>query len=152
MVLFYPRPSLSGQLQAWSNQCGGRMRISFERSLAEIRRQICRVDFALIDATEDFAQASDAFFQIHKALGPKSMAVYTDIVHEGLELLVRRLGVTLLLGPMNGSEWDNFFEHKFPRTIPLSSAQGDSQSLAPERTSGEERTVKQSYPFKSIAG
>jgi hypothetical protein len=152
-VLFYPSASLSGQLRAWSEQCGGwQMRISFERSLAGIRRRISGADFVLIDATTDPAQASDAYFQSFNALGPDSMAVYTEIVHDGLENLVRRLGVMLLLGPMSVSEWDDFFEHKFPRTIPLSSAQGDLPNLPPELIPREERTVKKSYPIKSIAG
>jgi hypothetical protein len=153
IVLFYPSPSLRGQLQAWSDQRGGRrMQISFERSLAGIRRQVRRVDFVLVDATEDPAQASDAYFQVYKTLGPESMAVYTDIIHDGLEFLVRRLGVTLLLGPMSASEWDDFFIHKFPRTIPLSSAQGAMQGLPSEQITSAEEPVTQSYPVKSIAG
>ena len=153
ILVFYPSRSLAGQLQACSDQCGGRrMEVSLERSLAGIRRQIRCVDFVLIDATEDPAQASDAYFQIYKTLGPESMSVYTDIIHEGLEMLVRRLGVTLLLGPMSVFEWDNFFSHKFPRTIPLSSVQGATQSPPLEQKPSEEKPVTQPYPVKSIAG
>lgn len=153
IVVFYPSRSLTGQLQAWSDQRDGRqMQISFERSLAGIRRQIQRVDFVLVDATEDPAQASDAYFQIYKILGPESMSVYTEIIHDGLEVLVRRLGVILLLGPMSVYEWDDFFLHKFPRTIPLSVAQSAAQSPPPEQKPSEEKSVIQSYLFKSIAG
>jgi hypothetical protein len=153
IVLFYPSASLRGQLQGWSDQRGGRqLQISFERSLAGIRRQIHRADFVLVDATEDPAPASDAYSQIHKIVGPDSMSVYTDVVHEGLEILVRRLGVTLLLGPMSVSEWDDFFAHKFPQTIPLPSAQDAAQGPLPEQKPSEEKTVKKTYPFKSIAG
>jgi hypothetical protein len=124
ILVFYPSRSLAGQLQSWSERYGGQQtQASFERSLAGIRRQIRGVDFVLLDATDDPAQASDAYFQIYKALGPHSMSVYTDIVHEGLEMLVRRLGVTMLLGPMSVTEWDAFFWHRFPQTIPLSAAQ-----------------------------
>jgi hypothetical protein len=53
---------------------------------------------------------------------------------------------------MSVSEWDDFFMHKFPRTIPLPSAHGTSQGLSSEQKSGEEKPAKQPYPFKSIAG
>jgi hypothetical protein len=153
ILVFYPSRSLSDQLQAWSERRGERqMRISLERSLAGIRRQLERADFVLVDATDDPAQASDAYFQVYKILGPDSMSVYTDIMHDGLELLVRRLGVTLLLGPMSVPEWDDFFLHKFPETIPLSSAQGAVQSPPPEQGPSEEKPVKKPYPVKSIAG
>jgi hypothetical protein len=152
-VLFYPNATLRGQLRSSSEQSGEwQMRISFERSLTGIRRQIRGADFVLVDATTDVAQASDAHLQICRALGPDSMAVYTEVVHDGLEMLVRRLGVILLLGPMSVSEWNDFFEHRFPQTIPLSSTQGDLRSLPPEQKPGEERTIKKFHPFKSIAG
>jgi hypothetical protein len=153
ILVFYPSRSLAGQLQAWLEQCGGRQtQASFERSLAGIRRQIRNADFVLIDATDDPALASDAFFQIYKTLGPRAMTMYTDIVHEGLEMLVRRLGVTMLLGPMSVLEWDDLFLHKFPQTIPLSSAQGAAPSPPPEQEARDEKPVEQPYPIKSIAG
>jgi hypothetical protein len=153
IMLCYPSASLCGQLQTWSDQRGGRpLQIFFERSLAGIRRQVHRVDFVLVDATDEPEQASGACMQICEILGSDSMAVYTDIVHDGLEVLVRRLGVPLLLGPMSVSEWDDLFAHKFPRTIPLASIHGAAQCPPPEQAAGEEKTVEKSFPFKSIAG
>jgi hypothetical protein len=153
ILVFYPSPSLRGQLQNWSDERSGRrLQLSFERSLAGIRRQIQGADFVLVDATEDSARASDAFLQIHKILGPDSMTVYTDVVHEGLEVLVRRLGVTLLLGPMTNSEWDDLFAHKFPQTIPLSLPNDSADTPLPDEKPSEEKTAKKSYPVKSIAG
>jgi hypothetical protein len=144
---------LADQLENWWEHRGGpRIDFSFERSLDGIRRQIQSVDFVLIDATEDPAQASDAYFQILKALGPDSMSVYTNIVHEGLELLVRRLGVTLLLGPMDFLEWDDYFQHKFPCTLPLSSAHCPVQQPAGDNASREAIPVAKPFSFKSIAG
>jgi hypothetical protein len=161
IVMFYPSRSLAGQLNAWSDRHGGQqLHVSRERSLMEIRRQIRRVDFVVIDATEDHAQASDAFFQIYKALGSESMAVYTEIIHDGLEILVRRLGVPLLLGPLDVFEWDDLIAHKFPRIIPLSlpqgargiPAEGARGIPAAEQTTSEEKSVTVSYPYRSIAG
>ncbi len=111
-----------------------------------------RFDFALVDATEDPARASDAYVRIHEISGSESIAVYTEVVHAGMEILVRKLGLALLLGPMSVSEWDDFFLHKFPRTIPLSSMQADVQSLPPEQKPSAEMPVEKSYSLKSIAG
>jgi hypothetical protein len=153
ILMLYPCRSLLRQLKDWSEGRGGRhLQISFERSLAGIRRQTRRVDFAVIDATEDPAQAADAYFQSFKILGADSMAVYTEIVHEGLEILVRRLGVAMLLGPMPFPQWDDFFVHRFPRIIPLTTKlvapQGEKGEPAPD----EQHPLKEAYPVKSIAG
>jgi hypothetical protein len=153
IVAFYPCRSLIGQLKSWSEQRGGlQLQLSWERSLDGIRCEMQRADFVVVDATEDPAQASDAYFQIFKTLGSESMTVYTEIVHEGLEMLVRRLGVSLLLGPMDVGEWDDFFVHKFPRTIRLPAAQEVSRTSAAEETASEEQPVTPPYSVKSIAG
>jgi hypothetical protein len=152
-VAFYPSRSLSDQLENWWEHRGGpRIDFSFERSLDGIRRNIQNVDFVLVDATEDPAQASDAYFQIIKSLGPESMSVYTNIAHEGLELLVRRLGVALLLGPMSFPEWDDFFQHKFPCILPLSSAHAPIRQPSGADDSREATPVVKPFPIKSIAG
>jgi hypothetical protein len=154
IVTFYPSRSLVGQLKAWRHRRGGNpMRISFERKLAGIRRQIRRADFAVIDATEDPAQAADAFFQVYNALGADALAVYTEIVHDSLEFLVRRVGVPLLLGPMSVPEWDDYFVRKFPRILPLSATAG---ALSPVPSSAREESEAEPvilpYPYRSIAG
>ncbi len=79
-------------------------------------------ELAVIDATEDPAQASDAFLQSVGVLSAEAVAVYTERIHDGLELLVRMLGAPLILGPMSMEEWDEFLEIKFPSFIPMDSA------------------------------
>jgi len=96
--------------------------VSFERSLPGIRKWLRRAALAVIDASEDPAQASDAFLQSVSVLRADSVAVYAERTHEGLELLVRMLGAPLLLGPMGMEEWEEFLESKFPMLIPLTSA------------------------------
>jgi hypothetical protein len=154
IVAFYPSRSLASQLRTWSDQRGGRhMHVSFERSLAKIRQKVQHADYVVLDATEDPAQATDAFFQILKILGPESTTVYTEIVHDGMEVLVRRQGVNMLLGPMNVAEWDDLFVHKFPRILPLFSSDGVPQNPQPEQNPCEEILVsKKTYSVKSIAG
>lgn len=123
IMLFYPGRLLRSQIFDWAEQHGGcRAAVSFERSLPGIRKWLRRAALAVIDATEDPAQAADAFLQSVGALRADSVAVYTEKMHDGLELLVRMLGAPLLLGPMSTEEWEEYLEHKFPPLIPLDSS------------------------------
>ena len=67
-------------------------------------------DLALIDATDDHAQAADAFSQAAGKVGVGATAMYSEQMHEGLETFVRSRGALLLLGPLSEVEWDAFFE------------------------------------------
>jgi hypothetical protein len=114
---------LISQIHDWASRHGGcRTAISFEHMLPGIRKWLHSAELAVIDATDDPAQASDAFLQAVGVLKPHAVAVYTEKTHDGLELLVRSLGAPLLLGPMIAEEWDEFFESMFPSLIPLESA------------------------------
>ncbi len=74
---------------------------------------------AVIDASEDPAQAVDVFLQAVGMLGIGAVAVYVEKTHEDLELFVRMMGALLLLGPMSMEEWESFLDHRFPALIPL---------------------------------
>ncbi len=93
--------------------------VSFERSLPGIRKSVRRAALAVIDASLDPAQGTDAFLQSVSLLTPDAVAVYTEKMHDGLELLVRTFAAQFLLGPMSMEEWEEFLEHKFPTLIPL---------------------------------
>jgi hypothetical protein len=122
IVLFYPSRLLAVQIRDWAEQHGGcRAAVSFERSLPSIRKCVRRAALAVIDASEDPAQATDAFLQSVGVLKSDAVVVYTEKVHDGLEMLVRMLGAPLLLGPMSMEEWEEYLEHKFPTLIPLDS-------------------------------
>jgi hypothetical protein len=123
IVLFYPSRLLQVQIHDWAEQHGGcRATVSFERSLPSIRKCVRRAALAVIDASEDPAQATDAFLQSVGVLKSDAVAVYTEKVHDGLEMLVRMLGAPLLLGPMSMEEWEEFLDHKFPSLIPLAAS------------------------------
>ena len=64
----------------------------------------------LIDATDDHAQAIDVFLQAITQLGADAVAVYTEVVHDGLELFVRGHGSLMLLGPSFDGHLAKFFE------------------------------------------
>lgn len=93
--------------------------VSFERTLPGIRKWARRAALAVIDASSDPAQGTDAFLQSVSVLTSDAVAVYTEKMHDGLELLVRTFGAPFLLGPMDMREWEEYLEHKFPTLIPL---------------------------------
>jgi hypothetical protein len=154
IVIFYPGRLMAGQIHQWAERYGGcRTAVSFERTLPGIRRHLRRAELAVINATDDPAQASDAFLQSVGMLGAQSVAVYTEKTHDGLELLVRTQGAPFLLGPMSMTEWEDFLESKFPMLIPLDSGadRGYHADLSPtgENENSEEEII---IYYKPIAG
>jgi hypothetical protein len=120
IVIFYPSRFLTDQICEWAQRHGGcQSFVSFQRAFPVIRRQIRRAALAVIDGSDDPAQAADTFLQAVGILGPDSTAIYVEKMHDGLELLVRSLGASLLLGPMSMEDWEGFLDHKFPTLIPL---------------------------------
>ncbi len=110
IALFYACDSLARQITKWANKRSGcTVNCSFARLLPDIRAVLERADVALIDATEDHAQAADAFSEAAGRLGAGAAAMYTECMHDGLELFVRSRGAQLLLGPLTDVEWDGFF-------------------------------------------
>jgi len=111
IALFYACDSLARQIANWVRKRPGcTVRCSVARLLPEIRAVLERADVALIDATEDHAQAADTFSHAASQLGPCATAMYTERMHDGLELLVRSQGAQLLLGPLADAEWEGFFD------------------------------------------
>ena len=111
VLLLYPGESLKSQIEFWASRHPRRnVVVSFERALPEIRELLRCTSMALIDATADHAQAIDAFLQGLTQLGAGAVTVYTEVVHDGLELFVRRHGSLILLGPLFEGHWTKFFE------------------------------------------
>ena len=112
-VLFYPGNALRGQIVAWDR---GRhacvFRPSFARSMSGIRKVLERANLVLVDATKDYGRAKAAFTQAVARRGADGVAVYTETMHEGLELGVRSCGALLLLGPLSRAQWQGFFQRK----------------------------------------
>ncbi|MGD0382822.1 MAG: hypothetical protein ABSA77_04810 [Thermoguttaceae bacterium] len=146
IVLFYPGRLLADQIHAWAQQYGGcRAAVSFERSLPGIRKWARRAALAVIDASSDPAQGTDAFLQSVSILTSDAVAVYTEKMHYGLEELVRMFGAPLLLGPMSMEEWEHFLEHKFPTLIPL-----DTSSLYVHRGKREKLQTVEEYEGNKV--
>lgn len=111
ITVCYPGNSLMHQVSNWAGAhptCG--FQLCFPRSLPEIRDMLRNTVISIVDATEDPAQAMATFVQMIAEAAPDSVAVYTEQMHEGLELFVRSLGALLLLGPMSDALWEGLFE------------------------------------------
>jgi hypothetical protein len=114
VVLFYPGKPLAQHVKAWAlDRADCAVLPVFARSFPAMRSAMSGVDLVVIDATRDCAQAMDAFSQSLTYLGAAATTVYTEVMHEGLELFVRQHGSLLLLGPMGESLWGSFFDHAF---------------------------------------
>jgi hypothetical protein len=110
IAVCYPTESLSGQVAQWAegrDDC--RIAPVFDRSAMAIRRSLDGADIALVDASDDHEQAIDLYSQAVARLGARKASVYTERMHEGLELFVRTHGSWLLLGPLTGEQWDDYF-------------------------------------------
>jgi hypothetical protein len=86
------------------------------RSATAIGRSLDGADMALVDASDDHDQAIDLYSQAVVRLGARKASVYTERMHEGLELFVRTQGSWLLLGPMTNDQWNDYFATMLPDT------------------------------------
>lgn len=111
VLLFYPGESLGDQLGLWTARHPDRqVETSFERSLPEIRKLLRNAGIALIDATENPSQATDAFLQAVTQLGANVVTMYTEKMHDDLEMFVRMHGSLFILGPLFEQQWDDLIK------------------------------------------
>ena len=85
-----------------------RVEAVFGRSATAIGRSLRGADLALVDASEDHAQAIDLFSEAVARLGPRRVSIYSERMHDGLELFVRTQGAWLLLGPLASEPWEDY--------------------------------------------
>ncbi len=117
IAICYPTQSLSGQVARWAqgrDDC--RVKAVFARSAAAMGEALDEAELALVDASDDHAQAIDLFSQAVARLGGRHASVYTERMHEGLEPFVRTQGAWLLLGPLTDEQWNDYFSTMLPST------------------------------------
>ena len=111
VLLLYPGESLKDQIDIWALRHPDRQVVaSFVRSLPEIRWLLRHAGASLVDATEDPAQATDAFLQSVARLGSRAVTMYSETMHDGLELFTRMQGSLFLAGPLFDEQWEELFE------------------------------------------
>jgi hypothetical protein len=117
IAVCYPTESLSGQVAHWAEGRGDcRVESVFARSAMAIRSSLDQAEVALVDASDDHEQAIDLYSQAVARLGARKASVYTERMHEGLELFVRTQGSWLLLGPLTDQQWNDYFATMLPDT------------------------------------
>jgi hypothetical protein len=117
IAVCYPSESLSRQVAFWAdNREDCRIAQIFSRKAMEIRRSLSGADLVLVDASADHAQAIELFSQSVAKFGSRGLAVYTERMHEGLELFVRTQGAWLLMGPLDDRQWEEFFASILPQS------------------------------------
>jgi len=66
-----------------------------------------RAAFSVVDATDRPADAMSIVQQAVAQGGQDKLAIYTEVMHKGMEILIRSQGVAVLLGPMSGEQWES---------------------------------------------
>ena len=106
VVLLYPTDSLREQVADWAARSPGMcVRVVSPATPSDIRRELSGQSVVLVDATEHPAEAQEALEHVIEDHGTNSVALYTERMHEGLELFARLRGVLFLLGPTPQDEW-----------------------------------------------
>ena len=90
VLLLYPGVSLQDQIGSWAMRHPQR---HVEASLGWSQRDqgvlLRYVRTALVDATEDAVRAREVFLRAVASLGAGAVAMYTETMHDALELFVR---------------------------------------------------------------
>ncbi|OHB66731.1 MAG: hypothetical protein A2V70_08240 [Planctomycetes bacterium RBG_13_63_9] len=111
IAMFYPSNSLMHQVSNWaSDRPNCDFQLHFPKLLDEMRGVLRRRQISIIDATDDRERALAAFVYAILLGWVDAVAVYTEVMHEGIELFVRSHGVLLLPGPMRDVVWEELFE------------------------------------------
>jgi len=120
VVLFYAEESLLYQVAGWVRSEGRlSMRLVSSRDPIVIARALDDAVVVIVDATRQPGEAMAVLERALPRIGPRRVAVYSEQLHNGLEVFVRVRGVTLLAGPMSPPDWEAFFEPLWRLSIPL---------------------------------
>jgi hypothetical protein len=119
ILLFFAGRSLLSQAGQWVLMHPGySLRRAASVQPRTVRRALSGAVVVVIDATDWPGLAMAALERALAQCGPKQVAVYTEVIHEGLELFVRVRKALLLLGPMQPTEWEAFFSPRLPAAPP----------------------------------
>ncbi len=111
IALFYPQQSLLDQISEAAAEGNYALTVSLARNASALRDIMRNADAAVIDATPDPARAAAALTSLLKLVPPRRLAVYTELLHAGLEIFVRSRGPFLLMGPMSRRLWNDYLAY-----------------------------------------
>jgi hypothetical protein len=124
VVLFLAEESLLYQVATWMRaERRFSLRLVSSRDPLVMGRALDDAAVAIIDATREPGEAMAILEQGIRYLGPQRLAVYSEQMHQGLELFVRVRGVVLLAGPMTPAEWQGVFEPLTTTVLPMAGNQ-----------------------------
>ncbi len=108
VALLWPTDSLVLQLAQWSR---GQPRLAIRAvwpGMLDIAEQAMeKAVFSVIDATNHPTDAMSIVQQAVAQGGREKISIYTEVMHRGMEVLIRSQGVAVLLGPMSGEQWES---------------------------------------------
>jgi hypothetical protein len=78
-------------------------------SRRDLRMLLRYAGTALVDATENPGRAREVFLRAVARLGAGAVVVYTETMHDALEVFVRLRGSLFLLGPLFDEQWEEYF-------------------------------------------
>ena len=111
VVLFYAEESLLFQVAAWVRTAGRwSLRLVASRDPVVVARGLEGAAVAIVDATRHPGEAMAVLERGVAGFAGPRVVIYSERMHDGLELFTRVRGAPLLLGPMTTAEWNAFFE------------------------------------------
>jgi hypothetical protein len=118
IVLLHPTRSLLLQLHEWQKSRGGfALRLVSSGSLHVIREAVDHAVAAVIDATDHPDEAMEILQDSLEQAEPGKLVVYTEVLHDGLEMFVRTRGAPFWLGPMRQAEWAQALRATWPAEV-----------------------------------
>jgi hypothetical protein len=110
VLLLYPGVSLQDQIGLWAMR---HPQQHLETSLAwspdDLRVLLRHAGIVVVDATENPGRAREVFLRAVSHLGANAVVMYTETMHDALEVFVRLRGSLFVLGPLFDEQWEEYF-------------------------------------------
>jgi hypothetical protein len=107
VAIFYPDDRLLLDLAQWFHRNSRfHMEVVLSRQTSVMRSIAAQATFLVINATQCLDPAITALAVALECVPCERILLYTERMHEGLELFVRCRGVLMLLGPASQIEWE----------------------------------------------
>ena len=107
VAIFYPDDRLLLDLAQWFHRNPRfHMEVVLSRQTSVMRSIAVQATFLIINATQCLDPAITALGVALECVPCERILLYTERMHEGLELFVRCRGVLMLLGPASQIEWE----------------------------------------------